>query len=306
MPFRRWFAIVVMNGQEHRFGPYATRRAAARKAESHSAGATQHHALLRPPAAPATAAPIAAARFPAELAADRLTRAALRAAPACRCGCRAPDTRPRRRCGRQPRARASGRGASADRGGAARGGDRAQRRALDHRDGRRRDATPTRTSSTRAGSTTCATGWRRSPGPRSACARAPTGARSRAAGRSPTSASRSARPPSGRSRRRRSTAAAAGETLVHSGPHRRHEEQAWTTARCWDGSTSWSPRSRSCTSARATAGSRPGDHERLQEIKVSLDRCWDLLRQRRAHREFGLDPDDARARSADTVEHYQQ
>jgi hypothetical protein len=49
-----------------------------------------------------------------------------------------------------------------------------------------------------------------------------------------------------------------------------------------------------------------GDHERLQEIKVSLDRCWDLLRQRRAHREFGLDPDDARARSAETVEHYQQ
>ena len=50
----------------------------------------------------------------------------------------------------------------------------------------------------------------------------------------------------------------------------------------------------------------PGDHARLQEIKVSLDRCWDLLRQRRAQREFGLDPDDAEARSADTVEHYQQ
>jgi Protein of unknown function (DUF2630) len=50
----------------------------------------------------------------------------------------------------------------------------------------------------------------------------------------------------------------------------------------------------------------PGDHERLAEIKVSLDRCWDLLRQRRAHREFGLDPDDARARSAETVEHYEQ
>jgi hypothetical protein len=49
-----------------------------------------------------------------------------------------------------------------------------------------------------------------------------------------------------------------------------------------------------------------GDHERLQAIKVSLDRCWDLLRQRRAHREFGLDPDDARTRSAETVEHYQQ
>ena len=48
------------------------------------------------------------------------------------------------------------------------------------------------------------------------------------------------------------------------------------------------------------------DHARLEEIRVSLDRCWDLLRQRRAKREFGLDPDDAQARSADTVEHYRQ
>jgi hypothetical protein len=40
MPFRRWFAIVVKNGEEHRFGPFATRRAAARKAEAHSATAT--------------------------------------------------------------------------------------------------------------------------------------------------------------------------------------------------------------------------------------------------------------------------
>jgi Protein of unknown function (DUF2630) len=49
-----------------------------------------------------------------------------------------------------------------------------------------------------------------------------------------------------------------------------------------------------------------GDHQRLAEIRVSLDRCWDLLRQRRAKREFGLDPDDAQPRSADTVEHYEQ
>jgi hypothetical protein len=49
-----------------------------------------------------------------------------------------------------------------------------------------------------------------------------------------------------------------------------------------------------------------GDRARLDEIRVSLDRCWDLLRQRRAKREFGLDPDDAQARSADTVEHYRQ
>jgi hypothetical protein len=50
----------------------------------------------------------------------------------------------------------------------------------------------------------------------------------------------------------------------------------------------------------------PHDRERLAEIRVALDRCWDLLRQRRAQREFGLDPDDARERSADTVEHYEQ
>jgi hypothetical protein len=41
MPFRRWYAIVVINGREHRFGPYPTRRAAARKAESHAGEATQ-------------------------------------------------------------------------------------------------------------------------------------------------------------------------------------------------------------------------------------------------------------------------
>jgi hypothetical protein len=48
------------------------------------------------------------------------------------------------------------------------------------------------------------------------------------------------------------------------------------------------------------------DRVRLDEIAVSLDRCWDLLRQRRARREFGLDPDEAQARSAETVEHYEQ
>ena len=58
--------------------------------------------------------------------------------------------------------------------------------------------------------------------------------------------------------------------------------------------------------ARASGDFEPGDRARLDEIAVSLDRCWDLLRQRRARREFGLDPDEAQARSADAVEHYQQ
>ena len=56
----------------------------------------------------------------------------------------------------------------------------------------------------------------------------------------------------------------------------------------------------------ASGNATDGDRLRLGEVKVSLDRCWDLLRQRRAKREFGLDPDDAQARSADTVEHYRQ
>jgi hypothetical protein len=46
------------------------------------------------------------------------------------------------------------------------------------------------------------------------------------------------------------------------------------------------------------------EHARLRALEVELDQCWDLLRQRRAKREFGQDPDDAQARSADTVEGY--
>jgi Protein of unknown function (DUF2630) len=48
------------------------------------------------------------------------------------------------------------------------------------------------------------------------------------------------------------------------------------------------------------------DKRRLEAVKVELDRCWDLLRQRRAHEEFGQDPDQAQVRDADTVERYLQ
>lgn len=48
------------------------------------------------------------------------------------------------------------------------------------------------------------------------------------------------------------------------------------------------------------------DRDRLDALKVSLDQCWDLLRQRRALREEGGNPDDARARSENVVERYQQ
>jgi hypothetical protein len=48
------------------------------------------------------------------------------------------------------------------------------------------------------------------------------------------------------------------------------------------------------------------DAARLSELEVGLDQCWDLLRQRRARRAAGLDPDDAKVRGAATVEGYQQ
>jgi hypothetical protein len=48
------------------------------------------------------------------------------------------------------------------------------------------------------------------------------------------------------------------------------------------------------------------DRERLQELKVSLDQCWDLLRQRRALRQAGLEEDAATARDPAVVEHYEQ
>jgi Rad3-related DNA helicase len=46
--------------------------------------------------------------------------------------------------------------------------------------------------------------------------------------------------------------------------------------------------------------------QRLQQIEVHLDQCWDLLRQRRALRDFGEDPGEAEVRPADVVERYQQ
>jgi hypothetical protein len=48
------------------------------------------------------------------------------------------------------------------------------------------------------------------------------------------------------------------------------------------------------------------DRRRLQELNVSLDQCWDLLRQRRALRESGLDPNAADVRAPEVVEGYEQ
>jgi hypothetical protein len=46
------------------------------------------------------------------------------------------------------------------------------------------------------------------------------------------------------------------------------------------------------------------ERERLRELEVRLDQCWDLLHQRRARRNAGLDPDAAEVRDPSTVEGY--
>jgi hypothetical protein len=48
------------------------------------------------------------------------------------------------------------------------------------------------------------------------------------------------------------------------------------------------------------------ERRRLDELNVALDQCWDLLRQRRALREAGLDPEAAATRPPGVVERYQQ
>jgi hypothetical protein len=45
---------------------------------------------------------------------------------------------------------------------------------------------------------------------------------------------------------------------------------------------------------------------RMNEIEASLDQCWDLLRQRRAKRQYGEDPDEAEPRPEPQVEGYLQ
>ena len=48
------------------------------------------------------------------------------------------------------------------------------------------------------------------------------------------------------------------------------------------------------------------EREQLAALEGALDQCWDLLRQRRARREFGQDTDDVQVRSVDQVEKYLQ
>jgi hypothetical protein len=48
------------------------------------------------------------------------------------------------------------------------------------------------------------------------------------------------------------------------------------------------------------------EHARLQELQLQLDKAYDYLRQRRALRSAGDDPDDASMRDGGTVESYEQ
>jgi hypothetical protein len=48
------------------------------------------------------------------------------------------------------------------------------------------------------------------------------------------------------------------------------------------------------------------EQARLQQIGVELDQCYDLLHQRQARREFGLNPDEAQPRPPEVGERYQQ
>jgi hypothetical protein len=48
------------------------------------------------------------------------------------------------------------------------------------------------------------------------------------------------------------------------------------------------------------------EHEQLKRTQEALDQAWDLLRQRRARREFGEDPGVADSRPVSEVENYQQ
>ncbi len=52
-------------------------------------------------------------------------------------------------------------------------------------------------------------------------------------------------------------------------------------------------------------GLSASEHNRLESIKVALDQSWDLLRQRRALREAGKDPDGAQTRDPEVVERYE-
>jgi hypothetical protein len=57
--------------------------------------------------------------------------------------------------------------------------------------------------------------------------------------------------------------------------------------------------------SHGSGGLSDEEHKRLRAVRVELDQYWDLLRQRRAHEQYGLDPDQTSVRDAETVEDYE-
>lgn len=63
---------------------------------------------------------------------------------------------------------------------------------------------------------------------------------------------------------------------------------------------------RQLRSRSGKGGLSDDDRSRMRQVEAQLDQCWDLLRQRRARREFGEDPTGAEVRPTREVESYQQ
>ncbi len=59
-------------------------------------------------------------------------------------------------------------------------------------------------------------------------------------------------------------------------------------------------------SSHVGEGLSEDEQARLRRVEVALDQCWDLLRQRRARRRSGQDPEDAEVRPETVVEGYRQ
>jgi len=58
--------------------------------------------------------------------------------------------------------------------------------------------------------------------------------------------------------------------------------------------------------SKSGEGLTDAETDRVRSIEIALDQCWDLLRQRRARRGAGQDPDDVSVRPSGVVEGYQQ
>ena len=82
----------------------------------------------------------------------------------------------------------------------------------------------------------------------------------------------------------------------------------WTTKTSWSASRHWWRKNtglRESSNGPGGAGTGGPDVLRLQQLEEQLDQCWDLLRQRRAKKDYGENPDEAEVRPVGEVEGYQ-